>query len=68
MMATQEIGKGEKVISISEDALVRSYSKLELQTYLIMIKEYILPHISTQATVTDFNSSDSQSTVTDFNN
>lgn len=68
MMATQEIGKGEKVISISEDALVRSYSKLELQTYLIMIKEYILPHISTQATVTDFNRSDSQSTVTDFSN
>lgn len=68
MMATQEIGNGEKVISISEDTLVRSYSKLELQTYLIMIKEYILPHISTQATVTDFNKSDSQSTVTDFSN
>lgn len=67
MMATQEVGNGEKVISISEDALVRSYSKLELQTYLNMIQEYILGSIGTQATVTDFETTDSQSAVTDFN-
>jgi Pyruvate/2-oxoacid:ferredoxin oxidoreductase gamma subunit len=67
MMATEEVGNGEKVISISEDALVRSYSKLELETYLTMIQDYLLPQISTQSTVTDFTTPDNQSKVNDFN-
>lgn len=67
MMATEEVGKGEKVVSISEDALVRSYSKLELETYLTMIQDYLLPQISTQSTVTDFTTPDNQSKVNDFN-
>lgn len=66
MMATQEIGEGEKVISISEDALVRSYSNMELETYLTLIQEYLLPQISKQSTVTDFTEPGDQSTVNDF--
>lgn len=70
MMATQEIGDGEKVISISEDALVRSYSKLDLETYLVLIQDYLLPQISLQSTVSDFDSTDdstkNQATMTDF--
>ncbi|WP_338740723.1 hypothetical protein [Haloplanus salilacus] len=66
MMATQEIGEGEKVISISEDALVRSYSNMELETYLTLIQEYLLPQISKQSTVTDFTAPGDQSTVNDF--
>ena len=55
MMATEKLIDGsEKVVSLSEDALVRSYSNLALHTYLNMIRDYILPPISTQATVTDF--------------
>lgn len=66
MMATQEIGEGEKVISISEDALVRSYSNMELETYLTLIQEYLLPQISKQSTMTDFAAPGDQSTVNDF--
>jgi hypothetical protein len=68
MMATQEFENGEKVISISEDALVRSYSNLELKTYLKMIQDYLLPQISTQSTMTDFTTPDDQSKVIDFGN
>ncbi len=68
MMATQEFENGEKVISISEDALVRSYSNLELKTYLKMIQDYLLPQISTQSTMTDFTTPDDQSKVSDFGN
>jgi hypothetical protein len=48
MMSTTELADGEeKVISVSDDGLIRSYSNLTLYTYLDMIVNYIIPNIST---------------------
>lgn len=56
MMSTREIGNsGEKVLMITSDALVRSHTNMTLRTYLSMIREYIIPHVSTQSTIFDYN-------------
>ncbi|EFW90439.1 hypothetical protein ZOD2009_19023 [Haladaptatus paucihalophilus DX253] len=55
MMAISKVGDGsEKVVSISDDGLVRSYSNMTLRSYLSMIRDYILPHITSQSTISNF--------------
>ena len=57
MMATTELAdEREKVISISDDGLVRSYSNMMLLTYLKMIRGYILPNALPQYSLSDFQS------------
>lgn len=57
MMATTELAdEREKVISISDDGLVRSYSNMMLLTYLKMIRDYILPNALPQYSLSDFQS------------
>lgn len=56
MMSTTELSDGsEKVVSISDDGLVRSYSNMSLRTYLDMLSEYVLPHVTSQSTIKEFN-------------
>lgn len=56
MMSTTELADGqEKVISVSDDALIRSYSNLTLHTYINMLINYILPHITAQSTLQEFS-------------
>lgn len=55
MMSTTELADGkERVISVSDDALIRSYSTLGLDTYINMIQEHIIPHVTMQSGIGDF--------------
>lgn len=60
MMATTELADGqEKVISVSDDALIRSYSNLTLHTYINMLSDYILPHVTSQSMLQEFTEGES---------
>lgn len=46
MMQTEDWIPGEsKVLSVSRDGLIRSYSKVTLSRYMGLLKNYVIPHI-----------------------
>lgn len=43
---TESVSDTSKTVQISSDGLVRCYSNIRLSTYLHMLSQYIVPHIS----------------------